>query len=39
MTTPQEVLAKVPLFSMLSKKDLEGSRAKRTTGRFPLARC
>jgi CRP/FNR family transcriptional regulator, cyclic AMP receptor protein len=23
MTTPQEVLAKVPLFSMLSKKDLE----------------
>jgi CRP/FNR family transcriptional regulator, cyclic AMP receptor protein len=24
MTTPQEVLAKVPLFSMLSKKDLAG---------------
>src|SRR5215469_10776546 len=33
MTTPQEVLAQVPLFSMLSKKDVEGRAAVSVRGR------
>jgi CRP/FNR family transcriptional regulator, cyclic AMP receptor protein len=35
MTTPQEVLAKVPLFSMLSKKDLEGLASQAHDRTFP----
>jgi CRP/FNR family transcriptional regulator, cyclic AMP receptor protein len=35
MTTPQEVLAKVPLFSMLSKKDLERLASRAHDRTFP----
>jgi CRP/FNR family cyclic AMP-dependent transcriptional regulator len=35
MTTPQEVLAKVPLFSMLSKKDLDGLASQAHERTFP----
>ena len=35
MTTPQEVLAKVPLFSMLSKKDLERLARQAHERKFP----
>src|SRR5262252_4616817 len=35
MTTPQEVLAKVPLFSMLSKKDLERLASQAHDRTFP----
>ena len=35
MTTAQEVLAKVPLFSMLSKKDLEGLASQAHDRTFP----
>ena len=35
MTTPHEVLAKVPLFSMLSKKDLERLASQAHDRTFP----
>jgi CRP-like cAMP-binding protein len=35
MTTPQEVLAKVPLFSMLSKKELAGLAKNAHERTFP----
>jgi CRP-like cAMP-binding protein len=35
MTTPQEVLAKVPLFSMLSKKDLDRLASQAHDRTFP----
>jgi hypothetical protein len=38
MTTPEAVLAQVPLFSMLPKKELANLAPNTHTGRFRLVR-